>query len=390
MMYDFVKEVTETLGGRVPGSPEEKQAQQMYKKRMLDFTDDVAEHHFEAPMNAKFASMKLFCLVYYAMLVLYWFNLPVATGIAIVSAIFFLGHVVTYRDWLDFLYPKGTSLNVTATLEPLDEVRSTILVAGHIDSVYEFQWWYRLKTLGGALTFISGLLFTLQAVYYAVVQFGGFDIAGWPQIGWWVLVALAPITIVMFTIHGKTKVDGASDNLSGVAVAMGTGSHFAHASEKGRSTLKHTRLKLVSFGAEEPGLKGSGAYVRDFKDQLLEDKAVLLNVDSVRLVDKLSIASSESNVLVRYPKDLIEKMKLSFEANGVPGRAFDVSIGASDAARFGMRGIPATTIVGIDTTRLDHTYHTRLDTIENLDPAALDKTRDILVHFISTWDEQLT
>lgn len=388
-MIEFITEVVGKFGGRVPGSPEEWAAQDLYKEKMSAITNDVREHEFTAAMNAKFAGMKIFSIGYLISLGLYWYDLRIAAVVAIVNAVVFLGHVVTYNDWLDFLFPKKKSKNITAVLEPKGEVKSTIIIAGHMDSVYEFQWWYKLKDLGGALTFISSLAIVLQAIFYAIFWIGWYGPGGWSTIAWGVFVLLAPTLIVLFTIHGKTKVDGATDNLTGVAMAYATGNAYADPSNKGTSTLQHTRLKLVSFGAEEPGLMGSGAYVRDFEKELKEENALLLNIDSIRELDKLAIVRSELNLLVWHPKELVAKVQSAFEACGVPGTAFDLSIGASDAARFSRKGIPALTIVGIDNKRLDPTYHTRLDTVDQIDPASLDKALQILQHFINEHDRQL-
>lgn len=388
-MLNFIEEVISRHGGRIAGSEEEKLAQEYVKELFGKLSGNVYQQEFSCPMNAKFASMKLFCGVFYLCLVLYWISLPAAAILALVNAIFFLGHVVTYRDWLDVLYPNGTSSNVTAVLEPKGEVRSTILVAGHIDSVHEFQWWYKLKHLGGVLTFFSGLLISLLAVFYTTIWLAGWGGASWPLYVWLGFLLLAPTTIVMFSIHGKLKVDGAIDNLTGVASALEVGRRFVDADNPGSSILQHTRLKLVSFGAEEPGLKGSGAYVKANYGELKKERAVLLNVDSIKETSKLAIVRSELNVLVKYPKDLVKRMQDSFEACGVPPKAFDLTLGASDAARFGMKGLPAVTIIGLDSDRLDPTYHTRLDKIEYIEPEAMEKTQEILAHFIKRWDQEL-
>lgn len=387
-MLNFIEEVISRHGGRIAGSEEEKLAQEYVKELFGKFTGNVYQQEFSCPMNAKFASMKLFCLVFYVCLGLYWVSLPAAAVLALINAIFFLGHVVTYRDWLDVIYPNGTSSNVTAVLEPKGEVRSTILVAGHIDSVHEFQWWYKLKHLGGVLTFVSGLLISLLAIFYLTLWAGGWAGMTWPLYVWLFFLAMAPTTIVMFSIHGKLKVDGAIDNLTGVATALEVGRRFVDPDQPGKSKLQYTRLKLVSFGAEEPGLKGSGAYVQQNYDELKKENAVLLNVDSIKETSKLAIVRSELNVLVKYPKDLVLRMQQSFEACGVPPKAFDLTLGASDAARFAMKGLPALTIVALESDRLDPTYHTRLDKIGEIEPAAMEKTQEILAYFIEQWDKQ--
>ena len=64
-------------------------------------------------------------------------------------------------------------------------------------------------------------------------------------------------------MHGDNPVHGACDNLSGVSIAFDMLKHFADPNEKGKSTLKNTRIKFVSFGSEETGLTGSTQYVKE-------------------------------------------------------------------------------------------------------------------------------
>ena len=89
-------------------------------------------------------------------------------------------------------------------------------------------------------------------------------------------VLLAPITVVYFSLHGPTLVDGAIDNLSGLAIADAVGRHFAQARAQGGG-LRRTRLRLISFGSEEAGLKGSYAYARAYAGQLRAEGAVLFD-----------------------------------------------------------------------------------------------------------------
>ena len=83
----------------------------------------------------------------------------------------FLGHFVTYRHWLDFLFKKKTSYNVIGDIEPIQTATSTIIISGHIDSVKEFKWWYRLKHAGAVLSVIAGFLFPLLSVFMVLAIF---------------------------------------------------------------------------------------------------------------------------------------------------------------------------------------------------------------------------
>lgn len=385
-MSVWIAEVIERFGGRPPGSPAEAAAQAWLAGQWGAWCDGVETQPFTAALTAKFHALKWFCLLFYLCLGLYWLVLPAATWLAAFNAIIFLGHFVAYRDWLDPLYRRSLSLNVIGTLEPSEAAQRSVLIAGHMDSVHEFQWWYRLGHWGAVLTVVSGFLIGLQPVFYGLawgLHLSG-TVAGHALGALFVL--LAPITAVYFTLHGPTLVDGAIDNLSGVAIADGVGRHFVQARAQGNG-LRRTRLRLISFGSEEAGLKGSYAYARAYAAQLWAEGAVLVNVDSIRSAESLFIATSEPNLLVRYPRWLIDRLLIAFQAAGVSVQTAAVTIGASDGASFARRGLPAVTIFGLNPKRLDPTYHTRLDTLDNLDPASLSAVECALIQFIEAWDQ---
>ena len=384
---ELIETIIQQFGRRLAGGNAERGAQTWLAARLAAFCDGVDTHTFHAALGAKFGALKWFCLVFYLNLFLFWLALPVATCLAALNAILFVGHFVAYWDWLDFLFPSQESWNVTGTLEPVGEAHSTLLIAGHMDSVREFQWWFYLGHTGAVLTVLSGFLIALQPVFYALAWATGGPSSVVGLGVWGLSLALAPITVVYVGLHGERVVDGAIDNLSGVAVAVQVVEHFARARRLGVNALQRTRVCVVCFGSEEAGLKGSYAYARAHAEQLRAEGAVLVNVDSIKSAESLFIATSEPNLLVRYPPWLVARLSAAFQAVGAPVQTAAVTIGASDGASFARRGLPAVTIFGLNPKRLDPTYHTRLDTLANLDPAALTAVERALIQFIETWDQ---
>jgi aminopeptidase YwaD len=379
-MEHYIKEIIGRFGGRYFGSPEEKKAQEYVKEQMQKFCNKVEMIEFKSALEAHFQSFKLFTVIYVVAL---WLikAYPLAGAIvASLNALFFLGHFVTYRHWLDFLYPKKSSYNVVGDIEPAEEATSTIIFAGHIDSVKEFKWWYRLKDLGIALSLVAGFLVFLQGVFAPFAYF--FEGSRIVYIIWWLFLIATPALWVCFDMHGKNVVDGANDNLTGVAMALAMGEHFA------ANRLKNTRIRIISFGAEESGLRGAFDYARSHKKQLLSENALLVNMDSIKDEEYITIASSELNTLCFFDKNLIEKMKASFDAKNTPVKILPLTVGASDASAFKIEGLPVISMIGMTTEKLDPTYHTRLDNLDNLNPAAMHRLKPVLVHFAETHDGQ--
>ncbi|HQD12665.1 MAG TPA: M20/M25/M40 family metallo-hydrolase [Chitinophagales bacterium] len=378
-MMQFIQEIISRFGGRYFGSEQEKQAQQYTAEVMRKYCDKVDIEEFQSPLEAHFHSLKIFCITFVMVLILFQVNPLLAGIVGIANAVLFIGHFVTYRHWLDFLYPNQPSWNVIGTIEPEKEVKHSILVAGHIDSVKEFKWWYRLKQTGAVLSVLSGILIALLGLY----TLGGIFIrAEWYAYGWWLFAVATPVLIVFYDMHGDKVVDGASDNLTGVAMAVEMAKVFS------AQKLQHTRLRVISFGSEEAALRGATAYARKYKQQLLQEKAVLLNLDTIKDVEHLTIGTSEVNTLCFFDKQLIDLMEQSFQATGVACKKLPLGVGASDASAFHINGLPCLSLIGMDSQQLDPAYHTRLDTIDCINPEAMEAMKKVLVHFIERWDKK--
>lgn len=380
-MMEFIKEIISGFGGRYFGSEQEKNAQ-LYTKGILEkYCDKTEMVPFECALESHFQSLKLFTAIYVLTLALSRFSLPAAAVVSVINTIFFLCHFVAYMHPLDFLFRKKSSHNVIGDIEPLNPAVSTIIVSGHMDSVKEFNWWYRLKYLGGVLTILSGVLFPLLSVFLisAVFLKPSFFV-----FGWWFFLVTSPMLIVYFNMHGKKVVDGAIDNLTGVAMAVELAKVFS--AEK----LQNTRIRCISFGAEEAGLRGSWAYAKANREKLIRENAMMINLDSIKDLEHLNIVTREANTLVGFKKGDIEKMERSFKAMNVFCHKRPIMVGATDASSFRMQGLPALSIIGLNSESLDPCYHTRYDNLEHLNGDAMEALKKVLIHFIRDWDRNLS
>ncbi len=378
-MVTFIQDIISQFGGRYFGSLEEKKAQEYTAEVFAKYCDKTRIEPFESALESHFQSLKIFCVLYAISLILYTISIPAAAIVATINTILFMGHFVTYRHWLDFLFKQRTSWNTIGDIEPLETATSTIIVAGHMDSVKEFKWWYKLKHTGAVLSVIAGLLFPLVSIFLTVAAFTGSTFA--TDIIFGLFVLATPVLIVYYDMHSEKVVDGALDNLTGVAVALEMAKYFSV------NKLKNTRLRVISFGAEEAGLRGSWAYAKAHKQELLTEHALLVNLDTIKEKAHLTVVESELNTLVFYDKENVGLIENSFKATGTDYKKLPISVGATDASAFHILGLPAIAVIGMQSEKLDPTYHTRLDNLTNLDPTGLDAMRDVLIHFIKTWDK---
>lgn len=375
----FVRDIIHRFGGRYFGSKEEKKAQEYVKEVLSGFCDSTTITEFKSALESHFQSLKLFTITYIATLVfIKTGNTIPALATALITSVGFISNFLTYRHWFDFLFPKVSSWNVTGDVEPTEKAVRTIVFSGHIDSVKEFKWWYKLKTIGIALTVISGFLYSLILIPAFLSHFS-------PELGlnstlWWVFLAASPTLIVMFDMHGKDVVQGANDNLTGVAMAVEMAKCFSE------NKLKNTRIRAISFGSEEAGLRGAFAYAKENKEALLKENALVVNLDTIKDIEHLTILTSELNTFSFLRKDLVKQMEDSFKALNVGVKKLPLTVGASDASALHMAGIPVISLIGLSSESLDETYHTRLDNVDHLNGEAMELLKGVLIHFVKERD----
>lgn len=381
MMKAFIVSIIERFGGRYFGSEAEKNAQYFVQEHLKEHTDTCEVEVFQSALEGHFQALKIFVVGFFITLIALPYMPLFSLIFGCLLSFLFIMHFVTYRHWLDFLFPKKPSYNVIGNIEPSGEVKQTLIFAGHIDSVKEFKWWFRWKDLGVGLTVVASFLLALFFIFICLIYF--FDGSLLAKILWISLWVLSPSLWVLFDMHGKEVVHGANDNLTGVAMSVAMAEHFYV------NRPQHTRIRVISFGAEEAGLRGAFAYARKYKESLLADKALLVNLDTIKDKEYLTIATNELNTLSFFDKQHIANMKASFDACSVPVKLLPLTVGASDASAFIIEGLPALSLIGMTTERLDPTYHTRLDNVNHLNDEAMLALKEVLIHFVGERDKKI-
>ncbi|MER5436046.1 M20/M25/M40 family metallo-hydrolase [Streptomyces sp. NPDC002588] len=145
---------------------------------------------------------------------------------------------------------------------------------------------------------------------------------------------------------------GINDNGSGSAALLAT------ALEVAKSKLKPQRhLRFGWWGAEEPGMIGSAAYLKDLSPAERKRIDVYLNVDMAGTKD------IRNWLVVDDDPAAFAAFDDYFKARNIS--TIDIGIGGSDHVSFGDAGIP----VGGFATGIDDCTHYTCDRIENVDPA---------------------
>ncbi|MGV9799670.1 M28 family peptidase [Mycobacterium sp. NPDC003449] len=198
---------------------------------------------------------------------------------------------------------------------------------------------------------------------------------------------------------------GINDNGSGVAAVLET------ALQLGGSPQVHNAVRFAFWGAEETGLEGSTQYVRGLSPDQLDQIALYLNFDMLGSPNAgyFTIDGDQSGVAdaKRVPEGSagIERTLAGY-LNLAGVRPADMPLGATtDYAPFLTAGVP---IGGVTTgasqrktevqarlwggkpgVAFDANYHTRADTLDNVDPRALEITGPAVAYAVASYAQSI-
>jgi aminopeptidase YwaD len=316
-----------------------------------------------------------------------------------IGVIMGLSQFVFYFEFFDRFYFRALSYNVSGTIEPKEEIRQQILVSGHHDSAYIFnflehaswQKFYALRIIAGMVMDILGFL--LSWIWY-IVQMA----QGSPPFFAMAHKILAVIGIIFaiqfYFFTGNKGVPGAGDNLIASAIAVKLAEIYGKRKKAGLHDLNYTRLVFMSCDAEEAGLRGSRAYVKAHRKELQNIPTYFLNLDSLYTVKDIQVCTTDINSSVRLSEKMALQVKTIAEDIGYPCGLFQMKFGggATDAASFAQAGVDATTILGLstDTVREGLVYHTTQDTIDKIEPEIVEAVMRIICQFISKKDNDIS
>jgi hypothetical protein len=265
-------------------------------------------------------------------------------------------------------------------------------VSGHHDAAYAFQilthmpkLYFPLMMIGVGLLVIS----TLVTLGVAVLSLFGIIASQWVAL---VLIILGVFEIPYLFFTTDQVVPGAGDNMIAVALAAETGKLFGDAKKAGKNFLKHTRLIILSVDAEEAGLRGARAYVKQHREELLKTKTYVLNMDTLYHLKSLNFFDSDLNSTVKLSRQMAEEcvaIAKSLGYNAIVSR-MSPGGGSTDAAAFGEAGIETTNLSAMSFEVKDYdqgwVYHTPNDTSKHIEPGVVEAALKIIRQYVINKD----
>lgn len=393
-----ITKVCKKIGPRKPGSPEELRAQQWFEKDMKNYCEKTEIEDFTIHRQGfmGFIPFTVICAV--TGVFINWFVNPIAAFVLYVLAFIpFIFEFLMYRQFDDFLFPKQTSHNMIATRKPQGEIKKRFVMVGHSDSQFEWTLNYFLGGLQAKLFVeipaVVGLVIqTIVAVFSIVMSAVNGGIAPAMSIPklhtLFIVLFVVSIVFIPFQIcflffqSWRKSVPGASDNLSGCYVAMGTMKALAEAGVR----FENTELVVICSGSEEAGLRGAKAYAKRHEKDLKDIPTAVVALDTFRDLETMAVYDRDLSGTLQHHKGVKELVHDACANCGFDVKYESIYIGGSDAAAFTQRGVPATGFAAMDPAPPRY-YHTRLDTPENLREDAIQAGIEIMVEAACMYDK---
>jgi aminopeptidase YwaD len=388
-------------GPRLPGSSACTAAAEDIARTMRTFADSVRAESFRVHPGSFYAYSKILPVSYLvgmaalfaadrvgpralfgigALAVVGLAAAGLAAGIALMVCQFGI-----YRHLGDTLFPARTGTNVEAVVEPVGEAERELLLSGHHDSAPVARIFSGPFSRFYVVAIIAPYLFFAGELVLLLVRLSG-PAAAAPR-GWvpaFLLAGLPFIAGYFFLVALRRGSPGAGDNLVSSMMVVGLGRQVAARRE---TLLGSTRLRILSFDAEEAGLRGASSYFRTHVAGLKRLPCVHLNFDSLYRLQDLQVLTSDINGTVRLSRPLVDRLVECAKECGFEMRTFGMIFGAggTDAAESARRGIPSTSIIALPTEILRDrlVYHTPCDTVEHIEPAVVEACMRIALRLLA-------
>ncbi len=364
--YELVRTICAEVGPGVPGSLQERKRAAIIRQELESHlgAGNVIVEEFTLAPRAYVGAVPLGSLLTLVAALLNislghvtgvppWVNATAALALSIIAPLPFLLEFVLYREFVDPLFAKKTSVNVIGTLHKpgITEVKRLLILSGHHDSAWENTW---LRFLGYGFYFAVATMFlgsiamlVMSTIQMAGVITGNASAVRCGTLGWALLAyPIVPAIIfgTFYTRGGKNggTVPGAADNLSACALAVALCRFLV----RNPSHIPDgTEIRFISFGSEEAGLRGSRRYVERHLEELRRLDARLLNFETVAHPE-IPILTSDQSGSVKNAPEMVQSAVAAAERARVPYevRAATLGIG-SDAGPFSEAGLKATTLL---------------------------------------------
>jgi hypothetical protein len=393
----LTRRLIDKYGPRPAGSKNTQSTAQELLREAEPLADKAWIEDFSVSPGAFLGWIRILVGLYAASTVLLWFELYlvsallVSLGLAVMVGQFFL-----YREVIDFLFARRTGHNVLAAIEPQGKPLGQLIVSGHHDSAYIFNFLvhqpalYPVRVIGGIGTQLLLFLVSWILTIWTYVSGGAPD---WGTIVAGAFSFLFLLVGQLWWFASPKATPGAGDNLASTAAAWEALKEMAKRKTQGYG-LQHLRLVFASWDAEESGLRGARSWVAGKDDGRLDLPTWNLNLECLYDPGDFFFLTSDINGSVKLSEELAGRCQRLMRENGhdIPAAPISFLTGGTDAGELAKGGVRATTLVGMPwgNTSRSTVYHTPADTADAVSKDAVARAIRLAVDLALDLDQELT
>ncbi len=399
-MHGLMSEICDEIGPREAGSVAEYAAKDRLIDEFEQYTERVESESFQLRNRAYLYWIRVCLLLTFIAFATHFleyyfadrfpFFIEIGGLLMVVAFLIMYFEFFANREVLEKtrLWEEKTSHNVIADLgAAASDATRTAIFSAHYDSAFILRfiqnWPDKMSFLvtsgfvGMALIFGATVVYTLWKLLarFGIVAPSLFGVET-PFIFLLVsssLLATLPFLIINWFQVKYEPVPGASDNLSGIVVLTALARLLNADGYDAALAAAGIRVRLIAFGAEETGIRGSKRYARRHAEELRDADTVNINLDGIAEEDAFVLIENEKLTGISYCETLNRQLTDAGETHGIHFDRQNLRIGQTDAASFIRVGVPATTVIATPQEPVPHYYHTLRDTPDVVQTAALTK-----------------
>ena len=380
---------------RAAGTHECQQAAHEIAEIFRNSCDSIQEEVFKLNPRALWYLGKAIAAIYLTgtiFAVLGGYFLYLGTFLCLLGLSYGISQYVFYGRLFDPLFKRADGCNVVGLLEPKDVVNQQVILVGHHDSPYIFNFLERFQPVA-FLRFFLGMAYYVWlctlSVLLSVQQLLSNEFQAASGVPLWITASGLLFVLQLFFMMSKNPSPGAGDNINSTSMIAEIAKFFKD-ERNGGSPLRNTRLIVLSTDGEEIGQRGAIEYMEKHYSELHATSSYVFNIDSVYYYKDFKILTRDRNFTCKLSNAMVSNICEVAVEKGLHLKRMPIPFGGggTDAAAFAAAGIEAASIIAQPTAFFsnDHLYHTSKDVVEKIDTSAVKATIELAVGYIRKVD----
>lgn len=382
--------VVNEFGERNAGSDGEKRTAEYFASRLSKVCDSVSTENFDVYPDAFMGWSYIVGTLAVLAFVAYFFSTMVSFLLVVIAIVVFVVQYALGKRFLDPLYKKKESVNVTAIKNCENAPKCRLFFVSSVDCAQE---WALLRRLGGTtftvviLAAFVGLAYTLAidvARWVLVGELGAKIADGDMLVAGYAGICFLPFWIALFFFAGNGKaVEGANENLSGCEVALGV---VEQMSEQ-RAITRNVEVGVILTGSEQAGLRGAKSWCDVHANDFDDVPTYFVHLGVLKDPNYICVNEKERCGLARADAELVDEILHCTENTDVKCQKSSLRLfGTTDSSVFSQNGFKSVSVTGYDGRKCPDYLHTRYDTHDNVSEICIANAFELCCRLVQRLD----